>query len=205
MKTININCESNKFLQLDDMNDFQGELKDLMEMDYKRLRKDIITNGFIDPFNVWFNEQDEKWYILDGHQRHRTLTKMRDEEKFEIPELPVTVVKADNYKKAKSIVLSLSSNFGTMTHQGLYQFISTADLDFNSLDNYRLPEIKMDKFAEEFGDLEKLKNDSNSSTSQGKHDLEPQFIVNVMCKNEHEQQELFEELEDRGYECRIIS
>lgn len=203
MKTIKINCESNKYLKLNEMHDFQGELKDLMEIDYKRLRKDIITNGFIDPFNVW--QYEGKWYILDGHQRHRTLTKMQNEEHFEEQEFPVTIVHAESYKQAKSIVLSLSSNFGSMSHQGLYEFMTGADLDFNSLNDYRLPEIDLDKFAEEFGDLDKLTNESNKKSDSQPTELENMFIVSVMCKDEQEQQELFEELQGRNYDCKIIS
>lgn len=202
MKTIKINCESNKYLKLEDMHDFQGELKDLMEIDYKKLKKDIITNGFIDPFNVWFYE--DKWYILDGHQRHRTLSKMKNEDGYSIPELPVTIVHADSYKKAKSIILSLSSTFGTMTSQGLYEFVSGADLDFNELNNFRLPEINMDKFAEEFGDLPSLNKESDNSKND-KQELEPQFIVSIKCEDENQMQELYEEMKDRGLPCKLIT
>ncbi len=202
MKTIKINCESNKYLKLEDMHDFQGELKDLMEIDYKKLKKDIITNGFIDPFNVWFYE--DKWYILDGHQRHRTLTKMKNEDGFSIPELPVTIVHADSYKKAKSIILSLSSSFGTMTSQGLYEFVSGADLDFNDLNNFRLPEINMDKFAEEFGDLPSLNEGANKEKKEVPPDAD-QYIVSVNCQNENEMQELYEELKERGFQCKLIT
>jgi hypothetical protein len=168
LKTIKINCESNKYLNLEELNSFQGDLKDLMEIDYQRLKKDIITNGFVDPFNVWF--YDSKWFILDGHQRVRVLTKMKSEG-YTIPELPVTVVKAETYKQAKQIVLSLSSNYGTMTTQGLYEFVQTAGLNYDDLNNYRLPEINLDKFAEEFGVLSETKNfEPATAEEQGKLD-----------------------------------
>jgi hypothetical protein len=201
MKTVNINCESNKYLKLDDLHEFQGDLKDLMEIDYQKMKKSITGHGIIDCFNVWFYE--EKWWILDGHQRKRTLTKMR-EEGYDIPDLPVTVVKAKTYKDAKYIVLSLTSQFGTMTPQGLYEFVSTADLDFNKLNEFRLPEINMDKFAEEFGELPKLKEDRDPSKA-GQHELDPQFIVSIKCQDESEQQALYEEMKERGHACKLIS
>lgn len=202
MKTVNVNCESNKYLKLDELHEFQGDLKDLMEIDYQKMKKSITGHGIIDCFNVWFYE--DKWWILDGHQRKRTLTKMQ-QDGYEIPDLPVTVVKAKTYKDAKYIVLSLTSQFGTMTPQGLYEFVSTADLDFNKLNEFRLPEINMDKFAEEFGTLPSVnEGDQSDNSKKTPPSDDPQFIVSVHCTDELQMQEIYEEMKERGYACKLI-
>lgn len=205
MKTIKINCDVHTVMPVENMIPFQGDLKDLMEIDYQKLRKSIIKKGFIAPFFLWNNKEDGNWYLLDGHQRKRTLEKMQDEG-FTLPEMPYVEVKAESYKVAKDIILSLSSAYGTMTPQGLYEFMSTADLDFNSLNQFRLPEINMDKFAEEFGDLPSPnEGDKKDSEKTGQHDLEEQYIVNVKCKDEPEMEQLFEELRERGFDVKLIT
>lgn len=130
------------------LNDFQGNLKDLSEINYQKLRDQILRLKFSFVIHAW--ENDGELFILDGHQRVRVLNKMR-EEGFEIPPIPVVKVLAKDFKEAKEKVLAGTSQYGEITSQGLYEFIHEAELDFNSIvEHNRFTEIDFNKFAEEF-------------------------------------------------------
>lgn len=149
MPTIEIACKSATELPLQDLTEFQGELKSLSKVDYKRLRKQIIELGFSASIHVWQN--DGKNYILDGHQRVRTLRNMAENENYDVPPLPVTLVDADSYKQAKLKLLGMTSQYGRVEGQGLYEYLVEGDIDIQEvIDGYRLPEIDIPKFEAEF-------------------------------------------------------
>jgi hypothetical protein len=151
-KKIEINCTSKDYISLDDIANFQGDLKDLSKINFKKLKNSILEHGFCSPFHLW--EKDKKYYCLDGNQRTRVLLTLRGEG-YSIPNLPVTFIKAKTKKQAKKILLSLTSQFGNMTSQGLYQFMMDADLGMDEVeDSFSFPEIEFGSFKSEFFDKE---------------------------------------------------
>lgn len=131
------------------LKEFQGELKTLSDEAYEQLKDDILTLGFADPINVWPDPESKNNYILDGHQRLKTLSKMRDEG-YEIPLIPVVWVRAETFKQAKKLVLSLTSQFGQMTTDGLKEFIRGAEIDAREVaSSFRFPEIDMKAFVKD--------------------------------------------------------
>lgn len=107
---------------LADLVEFQGELKDLDNKRYNRLKKSIKDKGLFIPFFVWQCEADNTIYILDGHQRKRVLSK----EGFS-GNVPCVVIEADNEIDAKERLLVISSQYGKITQEGFDAF--TYDLD----------------------------------------------------------------------------
>jgi len=146
-KTIEIKCKAADTLELEKLTELQGNLKDLSNENYEKLKNQILTHGFSFPFHVWKNSN--KNYILDGHQRRRVVSKLQSEEGYYIPKLPVSYIEAENKKEAKEKLLACLSEYGNMTPYGLYEFMGE-DIDFSELDNFRLPEIDIDKFESEF-------------------------------------------------------
>jgi len=143
-KALRIACEAAGTLSLDVLEPFQGDLKDLSESDAARLRHEILTDGFSDPFNVW--KHGEHNYIIDGHQRRTVLLALR-EGGYEIPPLPCVWVEADSMEQAKRKVLAQASQYGRVTFGGLSEFMPQADLDLAELDSsFRFPEIDADLF-----------------------------------------------------------
>lgn len=138
-------------LELDELNVFQGELKVLTEENYQNFKNDIVELGISSAFDVWRNPEDDKWYILDGHQRKTGLTRMRDEEGYEVPPLPCTVVHARDYREAKKKVLALTSVFGKMTEKGLHGFMVDAGLSIDEIAPLvALPAIDLPSFSQSF-------------------------------------------------------
>lgn len=146
MKYLQVKCESADKLSLDDINPFQGNLKDLSIKNYEKLRAELIRHGYSEPISVWKNPQDGKWMCLNGHQRLRALKLMR-EDGFEIPQLPVSVVECRDWAEAKEKVLALASQYGEVTWEGLNEFLGESGIDLEYLESsIRLPEIDIDRF-----------------------------------------------------------
>jgi len=147
-----------EMLDIEKLQPFQGNLKDLSEANYKKLRKQILDNGFAEPFSVWENEGNV--YILNGHQRHREIVKMK-EEGINVPALPCNFIRCANRKEAKKMILALTSQYGNMTEDGLYEFLEESGIGFEEMrDCFNFPEINMDDFgAGYYGDDDKGNDD----------------------------------------------
>lgn len=142
METIKIECEGKATLALSELNPLQGEMKTLSDQNYEKLKKEIIEDGFSFPFAVWESPLDAQFYIIDGHQRFAVLNKMKSEG-WAIPQVPVVFVRAPDLKTAKKKLLAAASQYGTMSEQGLIQFLGS-DFDFEEVaTTFNFPEIDL--------------------------------------------------------------
>ncbi len=123
-------------VNIKELENFQGNLKELQESEFKKLSKSIEKYGFKIPIFVWNNK------ILDGHQRVFVLKKQGYN-----GTIPVVRLEAKNIKEAKELILLINSRYGKITDEGLYEFIETGDLDFDELKELvDLPEIDLEDF-----------------------------------------------------------
>ncbi len=194
-KKIRNDVERLELMDINQLTAFQGNLKELSDVNYAKLKAKIVKLGFSEAIGVW--QSDGKNFILNGHQRLKTLTKMRDEDGYDIPQVPVLIIKAENFKQAREKVLSLTSQFGEMTAESLHNFMLDSEIPFDELDSFRFPEINMNTFADQFDE----KPEKEEEPDEG----ESQLIVATYCADESEQEKLFEELKGRGFEVKIIS
>lgn len=118
-KVIQIKCKGADTLPIDRILEFQNDLKTLSKDNEKKLRNSILKFGFIAPFFVWDDKGD--WKLLDGHQRLKTLLKMR-EEGYDIPMLPVDYIETDSEEDAKRKLLHITSQYGEFTVDGFENF-----------------------------------------------------------------------------------
>lgn len=100
----------------------QGDLKFLSEENYKKLKDRIETRGFHLPLVAWVDEDGVK-HLLDGHQRKHVL----ETEGWYEP-VPYMVVEADSLEQAAEILLEITSQYGTITQEGIDEFIATFQL-----------------------------------------------------------------------------
>ena len=148
-KVIKIECTGTENIDLDNLTELQGNLKDLSKENYDRLKGSIIKYGFSFPLFVWKSEG--KNFIIDSHQRKKTLQKLKDEG-YKIPPLPTVFINAKDRIEAKEKLLQLNSNYGKITQDGLYEFINEPDFEISQdmLQDIDLPEFDMDKFDAAF-------------------------------------------------------
>jgi len=201
-RNIQINCVGSSTAKLEDLKPIQGNLKSLSDDNYEKFKKELKKQGFTAPFFVWKDKKTETLYILDGHQRHATLLKMQTEG-YLMSEFPIVDVKAKNIKEARMRVLGYVSQYGKVEGDGLYDFMKDADIVLKDLDNFDLPDFNIKSFGVNFFDEEEdtVRMASDTSSMVGNN----QYIVSVNCRNETDQQEIYQELEDRGFKCVLIS
>ena len=137
-----ITCQGTKYLDISELKFLQGNLKELREKEFNKLKKSIQKYGFRFPVFLWNN------YIIDGHQRVFVVSKMI-ENGYSIGKIPIVEIDAENEKEAKRLILLASSRYGGVTDDGLYEFIMTSELDFNELkEEIDLPEIDFKQFEQ---------------------------------------------------------
>lgn len=170
----------------------QGNLKDLSKKNYEKLKKSFQEKGFFVPMFVW--EDSGKFWLLDGHGRERLFNQEKavfiDSNGKETFEIPALIVKAKNLKDAKEKILLISSQFQTITQEGLDEF--SFDLS--------------DYFMEENICFDALLNMTKKEKEVSEKELinESEFIVVIECVNETDQKQIFEELSERNFKCKLI-
>ena len=148
-KRIRISCKGAENISIDELTEFQGNLKTLPEDRYQKLRSSILKHGYSFPANVW--KFKNKKYIIDAHQRVLTLKRMRDEEGFVIPKIPVNYIDASTKKEAAEKVLAATSQFGEMSGDGLHAFMEEYKLELDVVtSSFNFPEISFAGFRNEF-------------------------------------------------------
>lgn len=149
-QSVKIAFEKNMIeLSIEELQEFQGNLKSLHSDDYEALKSQILETGFAFPIYVWKSPKNEH-KIIGGHQRLRVLKQMKLEG-IAVPKLPVVVVHADSERMAKQRVLQDASQYGKVERQGLYEFSIENSLDPGMLaKNFKLPEINWPSFNAEF-------------------------------------------------------
>lgn len=120
--------------------EFQGDLKDLTEVNYNKLKKSLLEVGLLLPFFIWVDPEDKTMFIMDGHQRRRVWTA----EGFAPQKVPFVLVPGINKEEAKKNLLVITSQFGTITQEGYDKF--TADLS----DDWKQQTLHFDGLWREF-------------------------------------------------------
>lgn len=120
MKVLNPN--NLPLASIKEMSATQGDLKFLSEDNYKKLKDRIEARGFDLPVTVWIDENGQK-HLVDGHQRKHVL----ETEGWYEP-IPYLVIKADSLEEAAERLLEITSQYGTITQEGLDEFVATFEL-----------------------------------------------------------------------------
>jgi len=146
---INIRCTGTENISLDSFTELQGNLKELSKENYAKLKSSLLKYGFCFPVFCW--KDGKTFFILDAHQRCKTLKKLRSEG-YTIPDLPTVYIEAKDKIEAKELLFQLNSNYGKMTQDGVYEFLNEPGFELlpEILNDVDLPEFDLDKFNAEF-------------------------------------------------------
>ena len=128
--SIEINCTGSDTIQLHELTEFQGELKERSAGDVEKIIKSIKKHGFSFPFFVWKN--DGKNNVLDGHGRLKALKQMAAAGE-EIPALPCVYISAKDEAEAKEKLLKLNSQYGHMTAESVAAFLGDIQINFEEI------------------------------------------------------------------------
>lgn len=187
MEAIKNRIIKTELVDIDRLTPFQGKLKTLDDANFNKLRNSIIEEGFSFTVHVW--ENGGVTYIIDGHQRVSVLVQMR-KQGIEVPPISCSFVSASTYRDAKKLVLLAISQFGKIKKDGFLEFVDGEDFDFEDYDfpdfNLKMPEFVPDLPPE-------LETPGNGK----KH------MLTVECKSMEDLEELFSELDERGYKVKV--
>ncbi len=148
-KKIPIKCKASIAVPLDQLVELQGDLKTLSKEEYEKLRGAILKQGFSFAPHVWKNKGT--FYLLDGHQRVRVVRRLVEEEGYEAPQLPVSLVDAKDMHEAKLKLLAAASAYGKGNPDGLAAFLQDSGISTEELSSVlNLDGIDMPDFMEDF-------------------------------------------------------
>jgi DNA modification methylase len=108
----------------------QGNLKDLTEKNYNKLKTVLNRRGFTVPVFIW--KHDGVNYLMDGHGRQRVMLReqMNDEGNYAVPYI---LIEAKDRRDAKAQLLEISSQYQTITQEGFDEF--TDELENEDFEN----------------------------------------------------------------------
>ncbi len=125
-----VKCKTDDTLELSQLVEFQGGLKERSDTDYAKITKSIKKHGFAFPFFVWKHEGIN--HVLDGHGRIGALKRMVAQGEH-LPPLPVVYVNAKDEADAKELLLKLNSHYGQMSAESVREFLGNLKIDFDDL------------------------------------------------------------------------
>lgn len=179
-KTIKITCQTKDSIPVDELEQFQGNLKTLNDKQAAKIEASIVRYGFTFPVFVWKSKEGVN-NIIDGHQRAFVVKKMIADGGFTLEgaKIPVVFIDAKNIKEAKAKVLLAASRYGRIDDTGLHDFLADAEIDIEDIsDAIDLPEIRLDgDFEPNYGDLDKELTD---------HDPLNDAIIKIVVPKQYE-------------------
>ena len=151
------------------------------------LKASLIKHGFSLPFAVWIDGADI--YTIDGHTRKKALQELQAEG-VEIPDkLKAFEIEAKDRKEAVEILVEVfNQKHNPFDNEVLVNWLEIEEVEIQNLDAINL-----------------VKTDFNSIPDDISDDIEFSFKLEVDCENEQQQEKLFNELTEKGYECRVLT
>jgi hypothetical protein len=140
---IRVSCVVSDFLPLEAIEEFQGNFKRRTQKEIEQIITSILKFGFSFPCFCW--KQNSHNYCLDGHGRILALQEMK-KQGYDIPELPVVFIDAQDEAEAKQKMLRLNSQYGIIDIEGFRDFIAGLEIEWGDLalpsgDLFEFPDI----------------------------------------------------------------
>ena len=153
----------------------------------EEIKKSIQEFGNNDPIAI-----DEKGFIIEGEGRYLA--------QKELGYAEVEVIKLTHLSEEQKVAYMLVHNKLTMN--------TGFDIDLLEEELAKISSIDMKDFEFDIKELEeeleKEKNDAVPST-ESNFNYKQQYGVIVICKNEEDQEKVYNELFERGYECKVVT
>lgn len=193
-------------LQRTELNEWEKNSKDITKDGYDRTRQQVELLGQYKPLLI--TNIDGKWIILGGHTRWKVYSELG------VDNLWCSIVEffeQDGMWKARVNGLEVPERFESR-EQGMATF-SLSDNDESGF--YVENKVKLNfsplNLKHNFGltispppTLEELLKDKESK-GEGNQNYEEEYQVVVNCKNEEEQEKVYNQLTDLGLECKVLT
>jgi len=171
-KIIPVTCTSSHLVDIEKLKPIQGKLKSRTRKQLYSLRSLIIKYGFSFPMYIW--QDGNIQYTLDGHGRDyicKELVKegyaFQQKDGSVSAQLPAVLIDAKNKIEAKEKLLALNSSFGTITEEGLIEFIFEPYYELHEFlslkENLDIPDINLDLLVP---DMESTGEDTSAAAKE---------------------------------------
>lgn len=162
--------------------------RSIHEKDFKRLLKQLKEYNQFKPLICY--KKNGSYITLGGNMRLKAMQKLGFQK--------VAIVEVEAKTKKERIKLSLIDN----DRSGYYDDQALAELIYPFKDELSLKDFKVDLRIPDM-DLGNVLDRFSSQKREGEQ-LQEGFEIIVECKNEKEQQNLFERFEKEGLKCRVL-
>lgn len=164
-----------KYLSLSDLNELEGNPRTITKDKMNKLVESIKANqDYFEARPIICSDRTGELVILAGNQRFKA-AKIAG-----LDEVPVVILHGLDEEREREIIIRDNVELGDWDWDILANEWEVEDLKDWGVD------ANWDKTEEKFVDLD-----------------ETNFLIEIHCENENQQQELFEELKNRGLECKI--
>jgi hypothetical protein len=141
-KEIKINCKGTAEVDIKELQNFQGNLKELKKPEFDKLKNSILEYGFRFPVFTWNNN------LIDGNTRIFVINKLIKDGYILNEKIPIIEIPAKDEKEAKKLLLLFNSRYAKMDMEGLSEFSQGIEKDF--FDKLDFAEFDIDKFKDSF-------------------------------------------------------
>jgi len=124
-KILKINCEGTQYINFNEQNEFQEDIKGITKEDLEKLKESIRTKGILMPQFLW--KYQGKWWLLDGHQRKKAFSELQKEGWY-IPRVPIVEIFAKTKQEAKDRVLVFISQHGNVDEKKVQLYIKKYEI-----------------------------------------------------------------------------
>ena len=175
-----------EYVKTSELVPYAGNAKEHPAYQIEQIKKSILDYGMNDPIAIWHGNE-----IIEGHGRLIACEELGIEE--------VPVIRLDDLTDEERREYALVHNKLTM-NSGFDEL----KLDFELS---ALPEFDMSAFGFDMPVEIEGREDNGGSASSGGSDFnyKEQYGVIVMCKNESEQEAVYNRLTGEGYECKVVA
>lgn len=172
-----------EYLPIGDIKPYENNAKTHPEEQIEQIKKSIEQLGFNDPIGIWHGE------IVEGHGRYEAAKRLGLDN--------VPIIRLDDLTDEQRRKYALIHNKLTMN--------SPFDIEVLNVELAELGAEDMGVFgfeiAEPFAELEVPESPSGDAGFNYKE----QYGVIVMCKNEVEQEKIYNRLTDEGFDCKVVA
>lgn len=153
----------------------------------EEIKKSIQEFGNNDPIAI-----DENGFIIEGEGRYLAQKDMGIKE--------LEVIRLTHLSEEQKVAYMLVHNKLTMN--------TGFDIDLLEEELAKISNIDMSEFEFDIKELEEeLAAEENKANAPADNNFnyKEQYGVIVICKDEEEQEKVYNELHDRGYECKVVT
>lgn len=173
-----------EYVDINSIKPYKNNAKQHPQEQIEQIKNSIVKFGMDDPIGIW---QDE---IVEGHGRLIACK--------ELGYNKVPIIRLDHLTDTQRKAYTLAHNKLTMN--------SDFDIDILESELEDLSkELDMSEFGFDIKALEGVLDTENNDETTSNFKYEEQFGVIVMCKNEREQENIYNRLTDEGFECKVVA